>query len=66
MHGPHRTAATAAAANRDRRSPRDVRHQAENPFPKTKPQQTPNLLTPQDFQPIRTNRDRRRRRCPEG
>lgn len=66
MHGPHRTAATAAAATRDRRPARDVRHLVQARPPESKPQQTPNPLTLPDFRPIRTNRDRRRRRCPEG
>lgn len=53
MHGQHRPAATAAAATRDRRPARDVGHLVEDPIPRSKPQQTPNPLTPQDFQPIR-------------
>ncbi len=64
MHGPHRTAATAAAATRDRRPARDVGRLADGPDPESKPRQTRNPLTPRDFRPIRTNRDRRRRRCP--
>lgn len=37
MHGQRRTAATAAAATRDRRPARDARHQAERVNPASKP-----------------------------
>jgi hypothetical protein len=53
MHGPHRTAATAAATGQHRDPARDVRHLVQARPPESKPQQTPNPLTPQDFRPIR-------------
>ena len=37
MHGQRRTAATAAATGQHRDPAREVRHQAEDPLPKTKP-----------------------------
>lgn len=51
MHGQHRHAATAAATGQHRDQAREARHQAEYPFPKTKPRQTLNPLRRKDLRP---------------
>lgn len=51
MHGPRRTAATAAATGQRRDPARDVRHLGEDQPPESKPQQTPNPLRLNDLRP---------------
>jgi len=66
MHSRNRPAATAAAVDQHLDQTGDVRHLVQGGNPESKPRQTRKALRLQDFRPIRTNRDRRRRRCPEG